>query len=127
MASIVIKKGWVKAVLVGCDRVAANGDAANKIGTAGLAILASHYGLPFYVHAPLSTIDFRTPTGEGITIEERPAEEVTEAWYARRMAPAGIKVYNPAFDVTDASLITAIVTEKGVARPPYGDSLRRLA
>jgi methylthioribose-1-phosphate isomerase len=127
MASVVMKKGWVKAVLVGCDRVAANGDAANKIGTSGLAVLASHYGVPFYVHTPLSTIDFRTPTGEGITIEERPAEEVTEAWYARRMAPAGIKVYNPAFDVTDASLITAIVTEKGVARPPFGDSLRRLA
>jgi methylthioribose-1-phosphate isomerase len=127
MASIVMKKGWVQAVLVGCDRVAANGDAANKIGTSGLAILAAHYGVPFYVHAPLSTIDLRTPTGEGIAIEERPAEEVTEAWYARRMAPAGIKVYNPAFDVTDARLITAIVTEKGVARPPYGVSLKRLA
>lgn len=127
MASIVMKKGWVKAVLVGCDRVAANGDAANKIGTSGLAILAAHYGVPFYVHAPLSTIDLRTPTGGEIEIEERPAEEVTEAWYARRMAPEGVKVYNPAFDVTDAGLITAIVTEKGIAHPPYEVSLRNLA
>jgi methylthioribose-1-phosphate isomerase len=127
MASSVMRRGWVKAVLVGCDRVAANGDTANKIGTSGLAILAAYYGIPFYVHAPLSTLDLRTQTGEGIRIEERPAAEVTEKWYAQRMAPENVAVYNPAFDVTEAGLITAIITEKGVARPPYGVSLRLLA
>jgi len=123
MASIVMKQGKVRAVLVGCDRVAANGDSANKIGTSGVAVLARHYGIPFYIHAPLSTIDLACPTGDRIVIEERPAEEVTEKWYAARMAPAGVKVYNPAFDVTDADLITAIITEKGIARPPYSESL----
>lgn len=127
MASIVMKRGLVQAVLVGCDRVAANGDSANKIGTSGLAILARHYGIPFYVHAPFSTIDLACATGADIHIEERPAEEVTEKWYSKRMAPAGVKVYNPCFDVSDASLITAIVTERGVARPPYAESLKRLS
>ena len=127
MASIVMKQGWIRAVLVGCDRVAANGDAANKIGTSGLSILAAHYGIPFYVHAPLSTIDFKSANGGDIRIEQRPAEEVTEKWYAKRMAPENIKVYNPAFDVTDNSLITAIVTEKGLAYPPYDLALKRLA
>lgn len=127
MASIVMKQGWVKAVLVGCDRVAANGDAANKIGTSGLAILARHYGIPFYVHAPLSTMDFVSAVGDDIRIEQRPAEEVTEKWYAKRMAPENVKVYNPAFDVTDGNLITAIITENGVAYPPFGQSLKRLA
>jgi methylthioribose-1-phosphate isomerase len=127
MASIVMKRDLVQAVLVGCDRVAANGDTANKIGTSGVAVLAKHYGIPFYVHAPLSTIDLSCPTGEGIHIEERPGEEVTERWYAKRMAPAGVKVYNPCFDVTDASLIDAIVTERGIARPPYAESLALLA
>lgn len=127
MASIVMRQGWIRAVLVGCDRVAANGDAANKIGTSGVAILAAHYGIPFYVHAPLSTIDFGSATGGDIRIEQRPPEEVTEKWYAKRMAPEKVKVYNPAFDVTDAGLITAIVTERGVAYPPYDVSLRRLA
>ncbi len=127
MASIVMKEGRVQAALVGCDRVAANGDAANKIGTSGVAILAAHYGIPFYVHAPLSTVDFGSPRGDDIPIELRPSEEVTEKWYARRMAPEGVKVYNPAFDVTDCGLITAIITEKGIARPPYDQSLRRMA
>ncbi|MHB0896381.1 MAG: S-methyl-5-thioribose-1-phosphate isomerase [Spirochaetales bacterium] len=127
MASIVMKQGWIQAVLVGCDRVAANGDSANKIGTSGVAILAAHYGIPFYIHAPFSTIDFRSATGGDIRIEQRPPEEVTEKWYLKRMAPEKVKVYNPAFDVTEASLITAIVTEKGVAYPPYESSLRRLA
>jgi len=127
MASIVMKQGWIQAVLVGCDRVAANGDSANKIGTSGVAILAAHYGIPFYIHAPLSTIDFGSATGGDIRIEQRPPEEVTEKWYSKRMAPEKVKVYNPAFDVTDAGLITAIVTEKGVAYPPYESSLRRLA
>jgi methylthioribose-1-phosphate isomerase len=127
MASFVMKQGRVQAALVGCDRVAANGDVANKIGTSGVAILARHYGIPLYVFAPLSTVDLSCPRGADIHIEERPAEEVTEKWYARRMAPEGVKVLNPAFDVTDAALVAAIVTERGIARPPYGESLRRLA
>jgi methylthioribose-1-phosphate isomerase len=127
MASAVMKQGRVQAVLVGCDRVAANGDTANKIGTSGVAVLARHYGIPFYVHAPLSSVDLKCPTGAEIPIEQRPGEEVTEKWYARRMSPAGVKVYNPAFDVTDHELITAIVTEKGVAFPPFRESLARLA
>ncbi len=126
MASIVMKEGRVQAVLVGCDRVAANGDAANKIGTSGVAILARHYGIPFYVHAPLSSVDLKCPTGKEIPIEQRPGEEVTEKWYARPMVPSGVKVYNPAFDVTDHDLITAIVTENGIACAPFNESLARL-
>jgi methylthioribose-1-phosphate isomerase len=126
MASIVMKEGRVQAVLVGCDRVAANGDTANKIGTSGVAILARHYGIPFYVHAPLSTIDLGCRTGDDIHIELRPDEEVTTKWYEKPMAPQGVKVYNPAFDVTDHSLITAIVTENGIAYPPYTDSLPQM-
>ena len=126
MASSVMKNGWIQAVFVGCDRVAANGDAANKIGTSGVAILAAHYGIPFYVCAPTSTIDFASPSGESIHIEQRKPEEVTEMWYRERMAPEGVKVYNPAFDVTDHSLITAIVTEYGIARAPYTESLARI-
>jgi methylthioribose-1-phosphate isomerase len=126
MASMVMSKGLVQAVLVGCDRVAANGDAANKIGTSGVAILAKHYGIPFYVHAPLSSIDRACPTGRDIPIEERAPEEIAEMWYARRMTPVGVKAYNPAFDVTDKSLITAIVTEKGILRAPYTQSIRSL-
>jgi methylthioribose-1-phosphate isomerase len=126
MASVVMKNGWVNAVLVGCDRVAANGDAANKIGTSGVAILAKHYNIPFYIFAPTSTVDLKCPTGADIHIELRKPEEVTEKWYARPMAPKGAKVYNPAFDVTEHELITAIVTENGVAYPPYSESLRQL-
>lgn len=125
MASTVMRQGRVTAVLVGCDRVAANGDTANKIGTSGVAVLAKYYGIPFYVLGPVSTLDFDCPDGNAIKIEERPAEEVTELWYEKRMAPEGVKVYNPAFDVTDASLITAIITEKGIARPPYRESLAK--
>jgi methylthioribose-1-phosphate isomerase len=124
MASIVMKNGWVDAVLVGCDRVAANGDAANKIGTSAVAILAKHYGIPFYVHAPLSTVDINTPTGKDIPIELRPGEEIYRAWYKKPMAPEGIKTYNPAFDVTDNQLITAIITEKGVMYPPYEKAIK---
>lgn len=123
MASITIKNGWVDAALVGCDRVAANGDAANKIGTSGLAILAKHYNIPFYVFAPTSTIDLACPTGDDIEIELRKPEEVTSKWYAKRMAPDNIKVYNPAFDVTDNALITAIITENGIVYPPYDVNL----
>ena len=123
MASQVMKNGWVDAVLVGADRIAANGDACNKFGTSGVAILARHYGVPFYVLAPLSTIDRTLATGAEIPIEERRGAEITEMWYARPMAPSGVKTYNPAFDVTDASLITGIVTEKGVLRPDYRESI----
>ncbi|HTP57478.1 MAG TPA: S-methyl-5-thioribose-1-phosphate isomerase, partial [Spirochaetia bacterium] len=123
MVSAVMSQGRVQAVLVGCDRVAANGDTANKIGTSGVAILARHYGVPFYVHAPLSSVDLKCPTGADIPIEQRRPEEVTEKWYARPMAPGGVKVYNPAFDVTDHRLITAIITERGIAREPFDRSL----
>lgn len=124
MAATVLQQGQVDAVIVGADRVAANGDVANKIGTLGVALMAHHFGIPFYVAAPLSTIDFSLPDGRGIPIEQRPAEEVV-AGLGRQIAPAGVKVYNPAFDVTPHELITAIVTEKGVAREPYAESLAR--
>ena len=126
MAGSVMRNGWVNAVFVGCDRVAANGDAANKIGTSMVAALAKQYNIPFYVCAPTSTIDMATPSGDEIRIEQRKPEEITEMWYERRMAPNGVKVYNPAFDVTDSSLITGIVTEYGIARPPYAESLKRI-
>lgn len=116
MASLVMRQGRIDAVMVGCDRVAANGDVANKIGTSGLAILAHHYGIPFYVLGPSSTIDENCPTGGDIVIEERPPFEVTDLHYSEPRAPKGVKVFNPAFDVTPASLITALVTEKGVFR-----------
>lgn len=123
MSATVMKNGWVNAVFVGCDRVAANGDAANKIGTSVVAAVAKYYGVPVYICAPTSTIDLNTPTGAEIKIEQRPAEEVTEMWYKERMAPEGIKVFNPAFDVTDHELIAGIVTEYSVARAPYTESL----
>lgn len=126
MASTVMKSGRINLVFVGCDRVAANGDTANKIGTSGVAVLAKHYGIPFYVCAPSSTIDMSIETGEQIPIEEREASEVTEMWYKERMAPEGVKVYNPAFDVTDHSLITGIITEKGLCRAPYGQAFGEL-
>lgn len=126
MSASVMAKGLIDAVFVGCDRVAANGDAANKIGTSVVAAVAKHYGVPLYVCAPTSTIDMDTLTGEQIRIEERPAEEVTEMWYRERMAPEGVKVYNPAFDVTSHDLIAGIVTEYGVARAPYTESLRKI-
>ncbi|MDR1507367.1 MAG: S-methyl-5-thioribose-1-phosphate isomerase [Treponema sp.] len=126
MAGVVMKNGWVNACFVGCDRVAANGDTANKIGTSCVAILAKHYGIPFYVCAPTSTIDMSVKEGKDIVIEERGAEEVTEMWYRERMAPDAVKVFNPAFDVTDNSLITAIVTEFGVARAPYAECFRNM-
>lgn len=124
MASSVMQKGWVQAVVVGCDRVAMNGDVANKIGTSGVAVLARHYGIPFYVLGPTSTIDKQCPDGKSIIIEERAPEEVSEMWYTHRMAPDDIHIYNPAFDVTPHGLITAIITEKGIAYPPFGESLK---
>lgn len=126
MSSMVMKNGWINAVFVGCDRVAANGDVANKIGTSVVAAVAKRYKVPFYVCAPTSTIDLATPTGDEIHIEQRPAEEVTRMWYKEPMAPEGIKVFNPAFDVTDHQLITAIVTEHGIARAPFKESLQAL-
>jgi methylthioribose-1-phosphate isomerase len=127
MAATVMKKGLVQAVLVGCDRVAANGDTANKIGTLGVAILAKRYGIPFYVLGPSSTIDLACPNGASIAIEERPGDEITTKWYASPLAPEHIKTFNPAFDVTDAPLITAIITENGIARPPFERSLAEFA
>lgn len=126
MSATVMKNGWVNAVFVGCDRVAANGDTANKIGTSVVAAVAKYYGVPVYICAPTSTIDLNTPTGAEIKIEQRPAEEVTEMWYKERMAPEGVKVFNPAFDVTDHELIAGIVTEYGVARAPYTESLAEI-
>ena len=119
MAAHVMQKGLVDAVFVGCDRVAANGDAANKIGTCGVAILANAFSIPFYICAPFSTIDPKTPTGADIVIEERETNEVTSMWYKKSMAPDGAKVYNPAFDVTSAKYITAFITERGIIYPPY--------
>lgn len=126
MASIVMKNGWIQACLVGCDRVAANGDTANKIGTSGAAILAKHYGIPFYVLGPTSTIDMRCGSGADIRIELRDPEEIRSGFYAEPMAPEKIKCYNPSFDVTDHALISGIVTEKGICRAPYGESLAAL-
>ncbi len=126
MASIVMKNGWVQFCFVGCDRVAMNGDAANKIGTSGVAILAKHYGIPFYVLGPTSTIDPACPDGDHIPVELRDPEEIRSKWYEKPMAPAGVKCYNPAVDVTDHSLISGIITEKGICRPPYTESLAAL-
>lgn len=126
MASSLMQAGKVDIIFVGCDRVAANGDFANKIGTSGLAILAKHYGIPFYVCAPSSTIDMHTPSGDRIPIEMRDPDEVTEMWYKDRMAPEGISVYNPAFDVTDHSLITGMITEKGLCTGPYEEAFRKI-
>jgi len=126
MSAGVMARGLVQAVFVGCDRVAANGDTANKTGTSMVAAAAKYYGVPVYVCAPTSTIDMETPVGANIRIEERPAHEVTEMWYKERMAPEGVKVYNPAFDVTDHELISGIVTEYGIARAPYTESLKAI-
>ena len=123
MAAQVMKEGRVDLVIVGADRIAANGDTANKIGTYGLALLAEAHNIPFYIAAPTSTFDLSLAGGDKIPIEERGAEEIT-CGFGKRTAPEGVKVYSPAFDVTPARLITAIVTEKGIARPPYEDSLK---
>ena len=125
MAASRLRRGDVTCVLVGADRVAANGDVANKIGTYGLALAARAAGVPFYVAVPTSTVDPATPTGDAIPIEERAAAEVS-GWRGERAAPDGVPVWNPAFDVTPAELVTAIVTEHGVARAPYGESLARV-
>jgi methylthioribose-1-phosphate isomerase len=124
-AGHLMARGEINAVVVGADRIAANGDVANKIGTYTVAILAKEHGLPFYVAAPISTFDLHTPTGQDIPIEERPAHEVTHV-AGHRVAPEGTRVRNPAFDVTPHRYVSAIVCERGVARPPYAESLPRL-
>lgn len=126
MASLVMKQGKINAVLVGTDRIAANGDIANKIGTSGVAVLAKYYGIPFYVLGPYSTIDYKCKTGNDIVIEEREQSEIKEMWYKKPMALPETKCYNPAFDVTDNSLITAIITDRGILRAPYKESLERI-
>ena len=126
MASLVMKNGWVQACFVGCDRIAANGDAANKIGTSGVAILAKYYGIPFYVLGPTSTIDMDCATGEDIRIELRDENEIKEKFYSEPMALKEVKCYNPAFDVTDHSLIAGIVTEYGICRAPFNESFQEI-
>ncbi len=126
MASLVMKNGWVEAVLVGCDRMASNGDGANKIGTSGVAILAKEYNVPFYMFVPTSTIDMSTKCGDDILIEERDGDEIYKMWYEKPMAPLGIKTYNPAFDVTNHEYITAIITERGIIKPPFDVNIKKL-
>lgn len=125
MAGMLMAQGKIDAVVVGCDRIAANGDAANKIGTYSVAVLASHHNVPFYVAGPISTIDLNTKTGADIPIEERGAEEITNG-FGKRTAPKGVKVYNPAFDVTPHELITAVVTEYGIVEHPDQEKLKEL-
>src|SRR6185312_15139111 len=125
MAATVMRQGKVKAVIVGTDRVAANGDVANKIGTLGVAILARHFGIPFLVAAPTSSIDLSLASGEQIPIEQRSPSEISNG-LGRQTAPDAVDIYNPAFDVTPNDLVTAIITEHGVARPPYGETLARI-
>lgn len=121
-----MKNGWVQACFVGCDRIAANGDAANKIGTSGVAILAKYYGIPFYVLGPTSTIDMDCATGEDIRIELRDENEIKEKFYSEPMALKEVKCYNPAFDVTDHDLIAGIVTEYGICRAPFNESFQEI-
>ncbi|WP_339060511.1 S-methyl-5-thioribose-1-phosphate isomerase [Tepidibacillus marianensis] len=125
MAAVVMSQGKIDAVIVGCDRVAANGDTANKIGTLGVSILAKHYNIPFYVAAPTPTIDMKTATGKDIPIEERDSIEITHR-FGVPTAPAGVKTYNPAFDVTPLEHITAIVTEKGIVYAPFEENLKKI-
>jgi methylthioribose-1-phosphate isomerase len=125
MAASLMHQGKIQAVIVGSDRVAANGDVANKIGTYGVAILAKEFGIPFYVACPWSTIDLATPNGDAIPIEQRPAVEVTHHG-GKQLTPHGVGIENPAFDVTPARYVTAIITERGILRAPYGEALRGL-
>jgi methylthioribose-1-phosphate isomerase len=126
MAGAMMKQGKIGAIVVGADRIAANGDVANKIGTYTVAVLAKENGIPFYVAAPLSTIDFACPDGSQIPIEQRNAREVTHM-AGKQMVPDGVSIENPAFDVTPAKYVAAIITEHGIAREPYGESLRGVA
>ena len=123
MAGYLMQKGEVDAVVVGCDRVAANGDVANKIGTYTIAVLARRHSIPFYVAGPTSSIDVDCASGKDIPIEQRDAKEVSHI-FGKAVAPKGIHILNPAFDVTAQDLITAIITEKGVIHPPYQQNIR---
>ena len=125
MAGAIMRQGKIKAVIVGADRIAANGDVANKIGTYSVAVLAKEHGLPFYVAAPWSTVDMRTSSGASIEIEQRSSDEVTHM-AGKQIAPTGVRVENPAFDVTPAKYVTAIITERGVAKAPYVESLQQM-
>jgi methylthioribose-1-phosphate isomerase len=126
MAGAMMQQGKIGAIVVGADRIAANGDVANKIGTYTVAILAKEHEIPFYVAAPISTVDLSCPDGSRIPIEQRNAKEMTHIG-GKQVVPDGVEVENPAFDVTPAKYVAAIITEKGIARAPYEDSLRRLA
>ncbi|MGN1329162.1 MAG: S-methyl-5-thioribose-1-phosphate isomerase [Eubacterium sp.] len=126
MAGYAMQQGLINAVLVGCDRVAANGDTANKIGTSSVAILAKYYGVPFYVLGPYSTVDFNCKTGKDIKIEMRNGDEIKEKYFEKPTALKETKCLNPAFDVTDNSLITAIITDKGIVRPPFDKNLKEI-
>jgi methylthioribose-1-phosphate isomerase len=126
MAATVMKSGRIDRVIVGADRIAANGDTANKIGTYSLAVLSQYHRIPFYVAAPFSTFDVTLKTGRDIPIEERSPEEIKELYFKRPIASRSAKVFNPAFDVTDHTLITAIITEKGIIRPPYAANIRKV-
>jgi methylthioribose-1-phosphate isomerase len=126
MAGAIMRQGKIKAVVVGADRIAANGDVANKIGTYTVAVLAKEHGIPFYVAAPWSTVDMNTPSGDQIPIEQRPQSEITHHG-GKQLAPAGVLVENPAFDVTPNKYVTAIITERGIARAPYAQALKELA
>ena len=126
MAAAAMNNGWVQAVLTGCDRLAANGDAANKIGTLSVAILAKAYNIPFYIFVPSSTIDMNAKSGGDIPIELRDDDEIRSLWYKKPMAPLNAKIWNPAFDVTDHKYITAIVTEKGIVYPPFDTGLKKI-
>lgn len=126
MSQSIMRFGLVNIVFVGCDRVAINGDTANKIGTSMLALAAKRHNIPFYVCCPTSTIDFDIESGEDIEIEMRTDKEVTEMWYEKRMAPEDVKVINPSFDVTDWDLITGIITEEGIIYPPFKENLLKL-
>src|SRR5450432_3762165 len=126
MAGAMMKQGKIGAIVVGADRIAGNGDVANKIGTYTVAVLAKEHGIPFYVAAPISTVDLETPDGSKIPIEQRDPKEVTHI-AGKQMVPDGVSIENPAFDVTPAKYVTAIVTERGIARAPYEESLKRLA
>ena len=125
MASMVMKNGWVQACFVGCDRIAANGDFANKIGTSGVAILAKHYGIPVYTLGPSSTIDLNCPNGDAIEIELRDPSEIRSKFYEKPMALEEVKCFNPAFDVTDHTLLSGIITEKGIIYPPFSENLAK--
>ena len=125
MASMVMKNGWVQACFVGCDRIAANGDFANKIGTSGVAILAKHYGIPVYTLGPSSTIDLDCPNGDAIEIELRDPSEIRSKFYEKPMALEEVKCFNPAFDVTDHTLLSGIITEKGIIYPPFSENLAK--